>query len=437
MNTQTQQYAASAEVDPVALMEALQPDDGLLFERFDPTTRARSHTILVLRWTASPARDLRNALSDALAAGARDADALHIVLIGSAGGRGGALLESWLADAWFVARADEIIEIDWKTGDIRHTWPADASPCTPSLDDPIARSMRPAAEQAIVRSDAAQGWQPDADSAGYAARVKKVQQGLAEGAVRGAVLSLGQVRVTHARPLAIYRQMALQNPSTYGYSFRLGNLSLIGSSPLTYLRFDRGSILLETDAGTRPVTGNASRDLQALQDLQTNDKDAAEHQVVVDAEMQALLPLALDGKIFRLKDREVRRFSHVMHLYTVLQARLRHGLDLGDALCGVFPPAAVSGHPKQQAWDLGHDVEGGERGPYGGVLGILKGDAQGEFAVVIRSLWMRGDRACIRTGGKVVPHSDPASEYREALAKARFLIDSVDRAEQSSSAGPR
>ncbi|WP_082549011.1 chorismate-binding protein [Rhizobacter sp. Root404] len=430
MKTELVIDSVPADLDPVSLMEALSVNDGLLFERFDPRTRARSHTTLVLRWTRSPGENLRDAL--VLASRRADSDhLLHVIVLGSAGGKGIKLSDRWLADAWFVAHADESIEIDWETGRLVHRWPAKDVPITQTLERDIARCSRAATSQSVARGDAATTWQPEVDSAEYLARVREVQRGLNERGIHGAVLSLGQTRVTEAPPKNIYREMVRQNPSTYGYCFRLGNLSLVGSSPLTYLKLDKNNVILETDAGTRPIAGDAARDEEALRDLQTNPKDAAEHQIVVDAEMQALRPLALGGHIAKLKDREVRRFSHVMHLYTVLQAHLKPELEFSDALVGVFPPAAVSGYPKQEAWALGNEIEGGERGPYGGVIGLLRADSNAEFAVIIRSLWMQGNQAAIRTGGKIVPGSDPSSEHREALAKARFLIESLDRVEQS------
>lgn len=281
-----------------------------------------------------------------------------------------------------------------------------------------------------MSESAAASWTPDTHAAGYEARVHRIQAGLSARKIHGAVLSLAQSRDTDAPALEIYRQMCLRNPSTYGICWEEGRLALIGSSPLAYLDVENGILTLETDAGTRPVKGNSAEDETARADLLSNAKDAGEHQVVVDAELEALLPLAADGRIDRPVDREVRRFSHVMHLYTVLQARLKAGLGMADAVLGVFPPAAVSGYPKRAALELGVEVEQSDRGPYGGVVGLIRGAQSARFAVIIRSLWREGSRATLRTGGKVVPASVPAEEYREALAKARFIVESVDLAEQ-------
>jgi len=163
--------------------------------------------------------------------------------------------------------------------------------------------------------------------------------------------------------------------------------------------------------------------------LLASSKDAAEHSVVVNEETQSLSALADSGAVRRVVDREVRTFSHVMHLYTVLAAQLRPELDLPAALTALFPPAAVSGRPRRAAWQAGCEVEAGRRGPYGGIAGLIRGSGSAQFAVVIRSLWIEDGMARLRVGGKIVQDSTPEDEYAEALNKSRFLVDSVRRVE--------
>src|SRR5262249_2468344 len=156
-------------------------------------------------------------------------------------------------------------------------------------------------------------------------------------------------RRTAARGLDVYREMVRANPSTFGYFWTNGVLSLCGCSPLKYLGYAHGSVQLETDAGTRPLTGDAGTDARAAADLASNAKDTAEHDLVVAAELQALNAIAQNQSVTKVVDREIRKFSHVMHLYTVLEARVRHPLTIADVVSEMFPPAAVSGSPKLAA----------------------------------------------------------------------------------------
>ena len=153
--------------------------------------------------------------------------------------------------------------------------------------------------------------------------------------------------------------------------------------------------------------------------------------MVVQAELDALRPVAAGGQIAVPISREVRRFSHVMHLYTVLETTLGDRGAVTQALLALAPAAAVSGRPKLAAARLGLRVEGAARGPYGGIIGLIDRHDDADFAVVIRSLWMVNGIASLRVGGKVVVGSDAAAEYAEALSKARFLVEAVEQAERS------
>jgi anthranilate synthase component 1 len=388
-----------------------------------------------LRWRDVGAASFADAMRSVAEAGAADGDAVHLVLQGVKTTGAVPLAGHWRADGFYVAQMQEAIEIDHVSCTVRHRCDGearvDAMHLQAALNAAIAVTLQavPAASR-----DAQASWSRNIDEAGYCERVSATQRALHAQGVHGAVLSLLQTRSTQASPLAIYREMRRQNPSTYGFSWTQGALGLAGSSPLAFVEYADGVLQLETDAGTRPVTGDAERDAQSRADLLVNPKDAAEHRVVVDAEMEALAPLAASGHIDKVVDQQVRAFSHVMHLYTVLQARLREGLGMADAIVGLMPPAAVSGMPKGAALNLGFDVDPSPRGPYGGVIGLVRGAANAQFAVIIRSLWLEGGMASTRTGGKIVPASVPEEEWREALVKARFIVESVERAERAMAA---
>ena len=418
-------------LDTVTLAECVGSGNCLLFEHHAVQDKRLLTSFIGLRWREVGAPGFADAMRSVAEAGAADDDAVHLVLQGVQTSGAVPLGRTWRADGFYVARMQEALEIDHVLRTVTHRCNGvpqlDATGLQAALNSALAV---PPQHAPIAALDAQAPWSRDIDEAGYCERVCATQRALQALGVHGAVLSLLQTRSTTASPLAIYREMRRQNPSTYGFSWTQGPLGLAGSSPLAFVEYADGVLQLETDAGTRPVTGDAERDAQVRADLLVNPKDAAEHRVVVDAELAALEPLAAGGRIDKVIDQQVRAFSHVMHLYTVLQARLREGLGLADAIVGLMPPAAVSGMPKGAALHLGFDVDASPRGPYGGVIGLVRGAAHAQFAVIIRSLWLEGGVASTRTGGKIVPASVPEEEWREALVKARFIVESVERAER-------
>lgn len=416
-------------VDAAILAEALDCGDCLLFERFDPLTRKRSRSVVGLRRTLLPGDSFAQTLRSSLTAAAGSTDTMHLVFC--AANADGPTQSGEPFPPFWIFRLEEYIELDHALGTIRHVSQGPSTLDTTGLGALLGQAARPAsvpAPQPALPGHA--GWVSDSPPELHAERVELIKRAIGQGTVHGAVLSIGLQRHTPATPIRIYREMVRMNPSTFGFCLVQGDYRLAGSSPLAFLNYDEGMVSLETDAGTRPVTGNAESDRAAREDLLTNPKDAQEHAVVVEAETEALQPLADGGGVGATVSREVRTFSHVMHLYTVLAARLAREVDLPGAILHLLPPAAVSGRPKQAALSLGIQLEGASRGPYGGVIGLVRGNSHAEFAVVIRSLWGQAPSVQLRVGGKIVRHSDASAEYEEALNKARFLIDSVRRAEQ-------
>lgn len=392
-----------------------------LFQRFDLHSRQLTRSVVPLSMQPLDVRDLGEGLRRHVPRSAGDAPLL--VFAGVEAVCGGANTHT---PPWLVYRLDRYLDIDHASSQV---WASGVS--ADALDALVneldARLLqRPPAPSG--RPSSAPAWQQDADERTHADRVGQVQQGLLDQGLHGALLSIGLQRTTTADPFDVYAACVATNPSPYGYVLREGDFALVGSSPLAFLQLKDGHVHLETDAGTRPVTRDARADDLAEADLRINPRDAIEHQVVVDAELDALAPIAGDA-VRTVVSREVRRFSHVMHLYSAFEAQLSNGLDVVDAVHALAPAAAVSGHPKRAAFALGRAIEGGERGPYGGVLGLISSPNDADLAVVIRSMWIQNGVAHLRVGGKVVAGADPAAEYREAISKSAFLVSALAHAE--------
>jgi anthranilate/para-aminobenzoate synthase component I len=395
-----------------------------LFQRFDLHSRQLTRSVVPLSMTRLDVRDLGDGLRRNLPRS--DSDAPLLVFAGVEAVCDG---DSTHTPPWLVYRLDRYLDIDHASGE---AWACGVAAdhivtLTGELDARLRlrSTVQGAAAPASVPAAA---WQQDVDESTHAERVRQVQQGLLDQGLHGALLSIGLSRATTADPFDVYAACVASNPSPYGYVLREGDFALIGSSPLAFLQLKNAHVHVETDAGTRPVTRDAQIDDLAEADLRINPKDAIEHQVVVDAELAALEPIA--GDLVRtVVSREVRRFSHVMHLYSAFEAQLSANLDVVDAVRALAPAAAVSGHPKREAFALGCGIEQGERGPYGGLLGLISSPYDADLAVVIRSMWINKGVAHLRVGGKVVAGADPSAEYREAISKSTFLVNALTRAE--------
>lgn len=418
---------AMPDLDPIAAADELGGGTAFLFQRFDLATRRLIRTVVGLEVEAvAGAGDFAGALRAGLggSGGKVAGPGLVLVFAGFEALLGGPPGETPGLPGHLVACVREGFDIDHVSSGLTLV-SADEQGLYRRLLGLTPPETRPVA--AMPRADLSD-WTADLGFADYAGGVETIKRAVAAGRVEGAVLSLGLSKATEANPFALYREFVAANPSPYGFVLRHGGNALVGSSPLAYLTLRAGRLHLETDAGTRPVTGNAVLDDAAERDLLADPKDQAEHRVVVEAERDALTPVARGRTVETVIDRQVRRFSHVMHLYSALEAELAEGLDMADAILALAPAAAVSGRPKRAAVALGLAEEGGPRGPYGGVIGIVDQDLA-DLAVVIRSLWLSEGRAALRVGGKVVETSTAEAEYHEALSKARFLIDGVARAE--------
>lgn len=414
-----------AALNLVAIARGADPSESsLLFQYYDVGTRQLTRSVVGLEMKALSGRTVSEILETAASA---DSKFPVLLFMGAESLNGDTVVEEGFP-ASVVLRLQTWLEVDHLTGQalLMSEREVDARSL---LDGRLQRgaAVHRRQECAKVYAD----WVHDVEPSLYFEKVAEMKHALEQDGVHGAVLSIGLSRHTAADPFDIYRCIARSNPSTYGYVLRLGHHALVGCSPLAFMRLSGGRVQLETDAGTRPVSGDRDRDAAAEGDLRSNQKDAAEHRVVVDAELEAMAAIAHDGRVDIPIRQQVRRFSHVMHLYTVLEAKLAAGVSLAQAISGLAPAAAVSGHPKRAALRIGSLVEGSTRGPYGGILGLINpASDSAELAVVIRSLWISNGRASLRVGGKIVPGSDAAAEYRECLLKAIFLTEGVNCAER-------
>ncbi len=233
-----------------------------------------------------------------------------------------------------------------------------------------------------------------------------------------------------ATAFQIYRALRVVNPSPYMFFLKLGeDESLLGASPEMLVRCTGHELEYRPIAGTSRRGVTEEEDERLARDLLADEKERAEHIMLVDLGRNDLGRVADYGTVRVEKLMFIERFSHVMHLVSSLKARRREDVDSFDALAAVFPAGTVSGAPKLRAMEIIDELEPTRRGVYAG--SVLHFDYFGNLdsCIALRTMYVRGRRALIQAGGGIVADSDPESEFQETVNKSRALVRAIEIAE--------
>ncbi|HEX5148695.1 MAG TPA: anthranilate synthase component I family protein, partial [Candidatus Limnocylindrales bacterium] len=228
--------------------------------------------------------------------------------------------------------------------------------------------------------------------------------------------------------IALYRALRRVNPSPYLFFVRTPGFEVVGASPELLLQVEGDRLTTHPIAGTRPRGANAREDALLSEELQRDPKERAEHVMLVDLGRNDLGRVARPGTVTVSKYMEVERYSHVLHLVSHVEGRLKPDLDALDALRSVFPAGTLSGAPKIRAMQLIAAAEGERRGLYGGAVGYLGYDGNLDTAITIRSAVLKDGQAHIHTGAGIVAGSVPEREFEETEHKAAALRRAIDLA---------
>ena len=240
---------------------------------------------------------------------------------------------------------------------------------------------------------------------------------------------------TDADPLDVYRMLRVTNPSPYMYLLNVPNeaggldFSIVGSSPEALVAVKDGRASTHPIAGTRWRGQTEEEDLLLEKELAEDEKERAEHLMLVDLGRNDLGRVCQPGTV-RVEDySHIERYSHVMHLVSTVRGLLAPGKSALDAVTACFPAGTLSGAPKVRAMELIEEVEKTRRGLYGGVLGYLDFAGNADFAIAIRTALMRNGTAYVQAGGGVVADSNGPYEYTEAANKAKAVLNAIAAAE--------
>jgi anthranilate synthase component I len=253
----------------------------------------------------------------------------------------------------------------------------------------------------------------------YIAGVQRTQEHIAAGDVYQLVLSSRFSGRHSLDPFEAYRALRLINPSPYMYYCRLGDVTVVGSSPEALVKVTAaGQAQLRPIAGTRPRGEDAERDAAHERDLLADVKENAEHVMLVDLARNDLGRVAQAGSVHVDPYRVIERYSHVMHIVSGVKGVLAKGRDAFDLFAAAFPAGTLVGAPKVRAMEIIDELEPVRRGLYGGTCGYFGARGDMDQAITIRTLVFRGDEYSYQAGAGVVADSVPASEHDEVLAKS-------------------
>jgi anthranilate synthase component 1 len=299
----------------------------------------------------------------------------------------------------------------------------EASTKTGEVIDRLASRVAPAPLALADEPEADPPFESSSTREDFETGVERIREYIRAGDAFQVVLSQRLGISLEATPFDLYRGLRSLNPSPYLYFLEMDGVSLVGSSPEVLVRVEDAMVTVRPLAGTRPRGRTQEEDRALAEDLLQDEKELAEHRMLVDLGRNDVGRVAEYGSV-RVPDlMVVEKYSHVMHIVSQVEGRLREGLGAIDVFRACFPAGTLSGAPKVRAMEIIDELEPVRRGPYGGAVGHFNyGGMSMDTAITIRTLVATGGNAYVQVGAGIVADSDPALEYEETLNKARALL---------------
>ncbi len=260
--------------------------------------------------------------------------------------------------------------------------------------------------------------------------VEKAKKYIVAGDIFQVVLSQRFSLPLTAEPFAIYRALRSINPSPYLYFLRMGELSIAGSSPEMLVRVEDGFAETRPIAGTRPRGNCEEEDARLARELLADEKEAAEHVMLVDLGRNDIGRVAEGGTVTLTDRMKIEKYSHVMHIVSGVKGKLRPEIGRFEVLASCFPAGTVSGAPKVRAMEIIEELENARRGVYAGAVGYFDFSGNLDSCIAIRTVVCNGGRAYVQAGAGIVYDSIPEREYEETVSKAAGVLLAVQRANQ-------
>ncbi len=271
---------------------------------------------------------------------------------------------------------------------------------------------------------------PEVEESRFKEMVQKAKEYIRAGDIIQVVLSQRFSGESHLPPFELYRAIRRINPSPYLYFLQIDDECLVGSSPEILVRVTGDHMEVRPIAGTRPRGASEEEDLALERDLLADEKERAEHVMLVDLGRNDLGRVARFGTVSVDEFMVIERYSHVMHIVSSVTGQLREGLDSFDVFRACFPAGTVSGAPKVRAMEIIDELEHARRGPYAGAVGVIGFSGNMDLAITIRTLCQKGNSLYLQAGAGIVADSVPEKEWQETINKGMALVKAVEEAQK-------
>jgi len=268
----------------------------------------------------------------------------------------------------------------------------------------------------------------------FEASVDTIKRYITAGEAIQVVLSQRLAQPVDVAPFEIYRALRSLNPSPYMFFLDFKDFCIIGTSPEILVRVENDMVMTRPLAGTRPRGKSLDEDAMLEKELRHDEKERAEHIMLVDLGRNDIGRVSEPGTVEVSDLMDVERYSHVMHLVTHVQGKLRRDLNAIDALQACFPAGTVSGAPKIRAMEIIAELEPEKRGPYAGAVGYFSFSGNMDMAIAIRTMIVANGTAYVQAGCGIVYDSIPEREYQETMNKAQALLKAIEQAERNHAA---
>jgi anthranilate synthase component I len=267
------------------------------------------------------------------------------------------------------------------------------------------------------------GFESDSTKEAFIKNVEIAKEHIKAGDIFQVVLSRRMQSPFQGKPLSLYRKHRAHNPTPYMFYIEFEEYTVIGSSPESLIKTRDRHIIANPIAGTKRRGKTSDEDKRIEQELLTDEKELAEHKMLVDLGRNDLGRVCEFGSVKLEKYMEVEKFRHVIHLVSEISGELRNDQSPLDALASCLPAGTVSGAPKIRAMEIINTLEKSKRGLYSGAIGYLSASGNIDFALAIRTMILKEDVAYIQAGAGIVHDSDPDSEYEETINKLRAFLE--------------
>ena len=263
----------------------------------------------------------------------------------------------------------------------------------------------------------------------YCQMVEKAKRYIYEGDIFQVVLSNRLEADFEGSLFNAYRIMRLSNPSPYMFYFSSNDIEIAGASPETLVKLEDGILHTFPLAGTRPRGKNEEEDTRLKEELLADEKERAEHNMLVDLGRNDIGKVSEFGSVKVEKYMDVVKYSHVMHIASMVEGTIAKDKDALDAIASVLPAGTLSGAPKVRACQIINELENNKRGIYGGAIGYLDFTGNMDTCIAIRIAFKKNGKVFIRSGAGIVADSVPEKEYQECINKAQAVVSALEKAQ--------